>query len=124
MQTIRYSDISLFAQQTGNALVFNEHSVNQNIVLILMTPIKSCWFMPQLGCMIPVYLFDPVDEVTALKIQREAKSVLIRNRETRVTVENVRVVADPNNQDYYVRIEYLAPELDTSLITFEFRMAA
>ena len=124
MLTIRYSDISLFAQQTGNVLVYNETSVNQNIALILMTPIRTCWFMPNLGCMIPTYLFDPIDEVTALKIQREAKEVLRRNGELRITVRNVRVDADIENQQYNVTIEYSAPQLNTELITFNFNMAA
>ena len=121
---IRYSDISLFAQQTNSALVFNEQAINQNIVLILMTPIRSCWFMPSLGSMIPQYLFDPIDEVTALKIEREAKAILARNGEYRITVDTVNVRPNPNENYYDVRIVYRAPSLGNKPTPFNFSMAA
>jgi phage baseplate assembly protein W len=121
-KTYRYSDVSLYAQQTQNALVFDEDSVNQNILMILATPIRSAWFNPSIGCLIPEYLFDPVDEITADKIKDEITSVLPRNMETRVIVTGCLVVPMPDDGLFYVTIQYDAPDLNKTKIVFNFNL--
>lgn len=122
-KTYRYSDINLFAGQTPTDIVTDEASVNQNILLILMTPIRSAWFDPTIGSNIPQYLFEPLDELTARKIQNEATRLLVRNGETRVQFTNVQVLVNYDTQDFYVKIEYIAPDLDSRKIVFDFNIS-
>jgi phage baseplate assembly protein W len=123
VKTYTYSDISLYAGITQNALVFDEDSINQNILLILMTPIRSAWFNPTIGCMVMEYLFDPLDAFTAQKIRSEIMNVLPRNLETRVQITGVDVIPDFDNQNYYISIQYNVPSMDASKIVFNFNLA-
>ena len=122
VQSYKYSDINLYAGQSPTALVYDEASVNQNILLILMTPIRACWFEPELGNNLTAYLFDPIDDLTALKMQKEIINVLSRNGELRVQIYDVQVSARPNEQDYYIKIVYNAPGLDANQIVFDFNL--
>jgi phage baseplate assembly protein W len=119
-----YSDINLWAGSvSNNALVFDEKAVEQNIMMMFMTPIKSCWFDPPIGTNILTYLFDPVDDVTAFKIKREMETVLPRNGETRLVFNKVDVLPDPDNNDFYCRIEYSLPGLDYKKFSFDFTLS-
>lgn len=118
----KYSDASLYAQRTQNALVFDIDSINQNILLILLTPIKSAWFNPTIGCLVPEFLFDPVDEFGADKIKDEITSVLPRNLETRVVVTGCVVTPMPDDNFYYVTVRYDVPELNKTGIVFNFNL--
>lgn len=120
--TYKYSDINLNAGTGSSALVYDEASINQNILLILLTPIKAAWFDPGIGCIIPMILFDPIDDLSANKIQREIMTVLPRHGELRVQITSCRVLANPDAQDYYVDIGYIAPGLDGRKINFIFNM--
>nr|DAF93416.1 MAG TPA: Baseplate wedge protein [Myoviridae sp. ctshb19] len=121
-KTYKYSDVSLYADQTQKALVFDEQSVNQNILMILTTPIRSAWFNPSIGCLITEYLFDPVDDFTADKIKDEIISVLPRNLETRVVIKGVLVQPMPDDNMFYVTLEYDAPDLNKKDIVFNFNL--
>lgn len=123
VKTYTYSDISLYANTTMNALVFDEDSINQNILLILMTPIRSAWFNPTIGCLLMEYLFDPLDDFTAQNMRNEILNVLPRNMETRVQITGCKVIADIDNQNYFISIEYTAPGLRSDKIVFNFNLA-
>lgn len=119
-----YSDINLWAGSvSNNALVFDEKSVEQNIMLILMTPVRSAWFDPGIGSNILTYLFDPIDDLTAMKIRREITTVLPRNGESRVNFTSVEVMANPEENHYYIRIGYEAPGLDYEKFSFDFTLS-
>lgn len=122
VKTYRYSDINLQAGRLPNALVYEEDAINQNILLIIFTAIGSAWFDPGIGCIIPQLLFDPIDDLSAMKIQREIMTILPRHSETRVVVTSCVVLANPDAQDYYVDIGYTAPGLDGRKIHFVFNM--
>lgn len=122
VKTYRYSDINLNAGRLPNALVYEEDAINQNILLIIMTPIRAAWFDPGIGCIIMQLLFDPIDDLTAFKIQKEILTILPRHGELRVKVTSCRVLANPDAQDYYVDIGYEAPGLDGRKIHFVFNM--
>lgn len=123
VKTYTFSDVSLYATATQNALIFDEHSINQNILLILMTPIRSAWFNPTIGSMIPTFLFEPVDDFTSQKIRSEILTVLPRNMETRVVVEGCVVLPDPDRNNFYISITYNIPALDSKKIIFNFNLA-
>lgn len=118
-----YSDINLFlGEKSPNTLVTDADAVNQNILMAVTTPIRSKWFRPRLGSNIPNYLFDPVDQITASKIQQEIMTLLPRNGEYRVVIESATVIAVPDEQLYYVSITYSSPFLDPNRVVFNFNL--
>jgi len=121
-KTYKYSDVNLYADRTQKAVVFDEDSVNQNIMMILTTPIRSAWFNPSIGCLIQELLFDQVDDITADKIKDEITSVLPRNMETRVIVTGCVVTPMPDDNMYYVALRYDAPDLNKTAIVFNFNL--
>ncbi len=123
MPDVIYSDVSLFAGTSSDAeLVFNEHSINQNILLIATTPRGSKWWRPEIGSNLHQYLFDPVDSITADNIQRELQFTLESNLESRVVFSKIEVLPDAINQNFYVNIEYRAARLGDKRISFEFTL--
>ena len=118
-----FSDVNFFmGSKSPNTLVLDADAINQNIILILTTPIRSKWFRPRLGSNIPNYLFDPVDHVTADAIKLEAQTVLSRNGELRVTVTDVEVIPNPEEQYYFVSVKYTSQYLNPSEVTFNFNL--
>lgn len=116
-----YSDINLYVGTFSNKeLVYDTDSINQNLFLIITTPIRSKWFRVRYGSNIPAYLFEPMDEMTSNRIQREIKTLLSRNDELRVTVESVKVIPNYSIQVYAVEIIYTAPNLDGKPVIFQF----
>ena len=116
-----YSDINLYVGTFSNKeLVYDTDSINQNLFLIITTPIRSKWFRVRYGSNIPAYLFEPMDEMTSNRIQREIKTLLMRNDELRVTIESVKVVPNYSVQIYAVEIIYTAPNLDGKPVIFQF----
>lgn len=116
-----YSDINLYVGTVSNKeLVYDTDSINQNIFLIITTPIRSKWFRIRYGSNIPAYLFEPMDEMTANRIMREIKTLLSRNDELRVTIESVRVIPNYSIQTYAVEIIYTAPNIDGKPVVFQF----
>lgn len=121
--SVVFSDVNLVAGTNGNyELVTNEHSINQNIMMIVSTPIRSKWWRPNIGTNLDLYLFEPIDEITSSKIQSELKAVLADNLETRVQFEKIEVIPDVANQNYYVNVEYVVPALEGRRISFEFTL--
>lgn len=109
---LQYSDINLYVTRLSNKdLVFGYESINQNIFLIVLTPIRSKWFRVRYGSNIPKYLFEPMDDMTASRIRGEIMTLLVRNDELRVKINAVRVTPDYTNQLYVVEINYVAVNL-------------
>lgn len=119
-----YSDVNLWlGDQDPNTVVTDVDAVNQNILMIVTTPIRSKWFRPRIGSNIPQYLFDPVDDFGAQRIQSEMMTLFPRNGEYRITVESVVVIPVPDDQAYYVSMTYNSPYLDPSRVVFNFNLA-
>lgn len=118
-----YSDISVAAGTNDDQeLVFDEHSINQNILMISQTPIGSKWWRPNIGSNLHQYLFDPVDDITADRIRRELQFVLEDNLERRVIFQKIEVLPDRANQSFYVNIVYVASRLEGKKVSFEFTL--
>lgn len=116
-----YSDINLYVGRFSNKeLVFDNDAINQNIFLIITTPIRSKWFRVRYGSNIPQYLFEPMDEMTSNRIRREISTLLTRNEELRVTIVSVKVFPDYVNQVYAVEIIYTAPNISGDPVVFQF----
>jgi Phage baseplate assembly protein W len=118
-----YSDINLYVGTHSNKeLVYNEDSINQNIFLIITTPIRSKWFRIRYGSNIPAYLFEPMDDMTASRIRTEIRTLLSRNDELRVTITKVNVYPNYTLQAYGVEVYYTAPNLDGKPVLFQFAL--
>ena len=115
-----YSDVNLLAGVEPDELVFNDRALNQNIAAILDTPIGSKWFRPRIGSNLNRHLFEPIDEITAEKIRRDLASALEANYERRLVFTRIEVIPDPQNEQYFVSLEYTAPELESRMFTFQF----
>ncbi len=118
-----YSDINLWVGKFSNDLIVHDYdAINQNIFLIVTTPIRSKWFDPFLGSNIPKYLFEPLDDITASDIKTEIGTLLTRNLEYRVKIENVRVIPNYDMQVYGVEVNYVCDELSDASNQFQFAL--
>ncbi len=118
-----YSDINLWVGKFSNDLIVHDYdAINQNIFLIVTTPIRSKWFDPFLGSNIPKYLFEPMDDITASDIKTEIGTLLTRNLEYRVKIENVRVIPNYDMQVYGVEVNYVCDELSNASNQFQFAL--
>lgn len=118
-----YSDINLWVGKFSNDLIVHDYdAINQNIFLIVTTPIRSKWFDPFLGSNIPKYLFEPMDDITASDIKTEIGTLLTRNLEYRVKIENVRVIPNYDMQVYGVEVNYVCDELSNASNQFRFAL--
>lgn len=120
--TYIFSDISLEPNQTQSALVYDTDAINQNLLMIFLSPPRTAWFDPMIGSLILTFLFDPVDDFQADKIRDEIMSVLPRNGETRVVITGCVVAPIPDEQIYYVSIQYDVPQLNAKDIVFNFNL--
>lgn len=109
---MQFSDINLYVTRiSSKELVYGYEAINQNIFLIVLTPIRSKWFRVHLGSNIPKYLFEPMDDLTSARIRSEIKTLLERNGEPRVVINAVRVTPDYAQQMYIVEISYTAVDI-------------
>lgn len=118
-----YSDINLYAGKVPSELVLNADSLNQNIACIFETPKKSRWFRPRLGSEVNKHLFEPIDSVTASRIQYDMERALADNGEMRLIFDQIVVLPDPQNEQYFVDIRYRAPSLEAQQFTFQFNLS-
>lgn len=120
---VLYSDVHLQAGAVPQELVFNADSLNQNIASIFETKKKSRWFRPRIGSDVSSHLFEPIDEITASRIRYDMERALADNLEHRLVFDEIVVIPDPAQEQYYVSITYRAPELDARQFTFTFNLA-
>lgn len=119
-----FSDVNLFTGQNDRrTLVTQVDAINQNIMMILDTPIRSKWWRPRVGCMIPFFLFEPMDDLTASKIKQEMLTVLETNGETRVTILAAVVLPNYEQQYYFVELQYEVPWLNLNNVQFAFNLS-
>lgn len=118
-----YSDVNLWIGKfSNNVLVYDYDAINQNIFLIITTPIRSKWFDVFLGSNIPRYLFEPMDDETASGIREEIKTLLKRNGEYRLKLQGIRVRPSYAEQLYAVEVNYIAPDLGEKPHQFRFTL--
>lgn len=81
------------------------NSVKQALKNLFMYNRGEKKFDPNFGSGIRDSLFEPVDYIAASVIEKEIE-FMIKNYEPRVRVDNVQVLADPDNNDYQVRVDF------------------
>jgi phage baseplate assembly protein W len=110
-QTIKklYSDIDFnFTRTPGKndiALSFDEMAVVRAVRYLLLTKNFERPFQSNLGSRVEHLLFEPVGFLTAQDLKTEIEST-IKNHEPRVSLIQVTVEEQPDNNSYSVGIEF------------------
>ncbi len=117
-----YSDVNIALGGRSNyELVLNENAVQQSIINIITTRKGSRPFRRDFGSNLMDLVFDPLDEVTARRMRNQLLNE-IAAQEPRVVIEDVEVVPDYDNDQYYVNISGWMPQLENARIDFNFNM--
>ncbi len=88
------------------ALARGERDIEESIQLILGTAFGERPMRPDYGCAIHEYVFGALDPELISRISVAVRASLLR-WEPRITVEDVRVTADPENKGLvYIDIRY------------------
>jgi phage baseplate assembly protein W len=105
----RYSDIDFtFTRTPGRndiALSYDEMAVVRAVRNLLLTKNYERPFQSSLGSKITGLLFEPIDFLTAQSIRAEIETT-INNHEPRVSLTNVQVVENLDNNAYDVSLEF------------------
>ena len=107
-QQVYYEDLSLdpIILSNGNiATKINNEAIKQSLKMLLSTGQGTRLFLPDYGCRVKGFLFEPFDDSTAKRLGIEIEES-IRNYEPRVTVINVIVEMDWATTTYNVQILY------------------
>lgn len=105
---IYYDDLSLDPKinSVGDiSTVINKDSVRQSLQMITSTAKGSRLFLPDYGCRIKGFLFEPFDESTAKQIGNELQET-IQNHEPRVEILNINVNMDWQTTTYNIVVAY------------------
>lgn len=91
--------------------IFNVDAVKNSIANCFLTSPRQKILNPEYGIDLRRYLFNSVDIDTAYFIRQDIIDNL-PNFEPRITVSNVSVVPDEDNQQYYIELTIDIPSLD------------
>ena len=78
------------------SLIFNEQALLESIMNILQTEPGDRVMHPTFGCSLEQYLFDPIDQITALYIQKQIETSIL-TFEPRA--ENLQVIVEPDEEN-------------------------
>jgi phage baseplate assembly protein W len=84
-------------------MIYDTDSVKQALINLILTKPYERLFHPEVSCNVTQLLFDNITSVTAISIKRSIQDV-VANFEPRVKLNNVLVVADPDQNGYTVTI--------------------
>jgi phage baseplate assembly protein W len=112
-------------------LSFNIHPVKKDInkhvgVKAVINSIKNLVltnhyekpFQPEIGSNVRKLLFEPLDDLTAIALQKEIPQV-IKNFEPRAVVSKIAVISDNSNNGFSVELEFfVVNKSDPITITF------
>ncbi len=118
-----FSDVNLNVNSgSPQEKVFNLDSIQNSIVTILNTRKGSRVFNRRFGSLLEDILFEPMDQSTTNQI-KSALLDAIREWEPRVKIQLATVLPDYENQQYYVELVYIVPQLSNSSITLNFNLS-
>jgi len=92
--------------KTGDITILqNENSVKNSLKNLLLTKFGEVLFNSQLGSGIYYKLFEPMDNITKVTMQREIETT-INNFEPRVSLNSIDITEDTNSQGYFITLYY------------------
>ena len=100
-------DMSFFKNPFTNdiSIVKNENAIKQALKNIMLTKTTEKVFDPEFGTNIWASLFEPMDDITADRIEQEIKNV-VAQYETRITMQTVVVEPYVSENAYHIFITY------------------
>ena len=101
------------ARKTGNNAIIG------SLKNLINTNFYERPFNPRLGSNVRNMLFEPLDPLTGVTLQKEIK-ILIDNFEPRVTLRDVQVVADYDRNSYQVTLTFFTTNSTQPLRTVLF----
>lgn len=114
-----YSDLNQ-KTPTEQSLVTNFDSIMQSLSNILNTRKTERLFKPEFGASLEDYLFEPIDDLTALDIIRTIL-VEVGKYETRIKLltGKSKVIPDADNNKYDVTLAYKIIGLEDQIFEFQ-----
>lgn len=92
--------------KTGDLMLSqNDSAIRLSLKNLLSTAFGERLFQPTIGCSLRPMLFEPIDAITTLEI-RDRVLQTIKNHEPRVAGVVVDVIANPDENEYVVNVEY------------------
>ena len=97
----------------------NENAIARSVRNLILTVPGEKPFQPAIGSRVTEMLFENMDKVTANAIRSEIKNTL-NNFEPRISLKEVLVEPDFDNNEYNVTINYIIVgiDVDTQQLTF------
>lgn len=100
-------DMTFFKNPFTNdiGIVKNENAIKQALKNIMLTKTSEKVFDPEFGTNIWASLFEPMDDITADRIEQEIENV-VGQYETRISMQSVVVEPYPSENAYHIFINY------------------
>lgn len=117
-----FSDVNPdVVSRSTDQLVINRTAIEKSLETIILTPIGSRVFNRRFGSRVTNILFDPIDSITAGRLQREIQNA-VYTWEARISELVVEVLPDVSNQQFYVGISYKVPALGNASFSYSFNL--
>ena len=91
--------------------VFDEESIKTSISNIFLTSPGQKILNPTFGLDMRRYLFEPISQFVSILIHDDIKNKLPQ-QEPRITIEDVEVIPDFDNQEYRISLQINVPSLN------------
>ena len=91
--------------------VFDENAIRNSITNIFLTAPGEKILSPEFGLDLRRYLFEPISDFSAFAIKDDIKNRL-PDMEPRVTIQNVVVIPNPDQNEYRISMQIDIPSLD------------
>ena len=92
--------------KTGDLMLLkNDSAIKTSLSNLMSTMFGERLFQPTIGGSLKPLLFEPIDAITALEIQDRILRTIV-NHEPRVNDVIVDVSSKPDDNSYYVTVEY------------------
>lgn len=87
------------------SIVYGNDAIKRSVRNLLLTNFNERLFNSKIGSGLTGLLFENITQLTAIQIESAIRDCL-GNFEPRISVTNVVVTVDPDNNGYNVRLEY------------------
>ncbi len=101
--------------------VFDEEAVKTSIANIFLTSPGQKILNPTFGLDMRRYLFEPISHFTSVLISGDIENKL-PDQEPRITVEDVAVIPDYDNQEYQIFLKINVPSLNITGLSIKSKL--
>jgi len=94
-----------FTGKKDLSVIFNEQALRESVMNIISTEPGEHIYRPDFGCALNRFVFEPIDEVTSLLLQKTIIDTLLKY-ESRIDQLEVDVIPDEDNNTYEIYIVF------------------